>query len=141
MVRGMRRRLTALSLSALVLMAGCHDAGGDDSGDDDDHTPIDIEALLWCVPSAGSGETADGERVTVLTTSTDRGACLCLPIGTQPSTGSELDELLHEMAIDKCEKDLRALGAITTSCEEHVPEQDVDYQSPCDPDDWPPPPT
>jgi hypothetical protein len=139
MTDAMRRGLNALSLSALVFIAGCHDAEGDESSDED-HAPVDIQALLWCVLSAGGGETPDGEQVGVITTSTNRGACLCLPIGTQPYTGSELDELLHDMAIDKCEEDLRALGAATTDCEERVPERPVDYESPCDPDDWPPPP-
>jgi len=135
----MHRRLEALSLSMLFLVAGCPDVeGGEDA--DDDEQPVDVQAILWCVLSGGSGETASGEEVYVLTTSINRGACLCLPVGTQPYTGSELDELLHEMAVDKCEEDLRALGAVTTNCDELVPDRPVDYESICDPDDWPPPP-
>ena len=107
----MRCRVNALSLSLLLLLTGAR------------------------------GETASGERVSVLPTTTNRGACLCLPLGTQPFSGTELDELLHEMAVDKCEDDLREAGAITTDCEERIPERPVDYERTCDPDDWPPPPT
>lgn len=133
----MRRGIDALSLSTF-LAAGCPDAGGDDADADD--PPMDVQAIVWCVLSSGFGETADGEQVAVRTTSTNRGACLCLPIGTQPYTGTELDELLHEMAVDKCEEDLRALGAVTTNCKELVAERPVDYESSCEPDEWPPPP-
>ena len=91
--------------------------------------------------SSGFGETAEGEEVVVRTTGTNRGACLCLPVGTQPYTGSDLDVLLHDMAIDKCEEDLRALDAVTTDCEVRVDERPVDFESFCDPHDWPPPPT
>lgn len=137
---GMRRCLDALCLSVLLLVAGCPEVEGGDDADADD-PPDDVQAILWCVLSWGVGETADGEQVVVRTTSTNRGACLCLPVGTQPFTGSELDELLHEMAVDKCEDDLREAGAITTDCEERIPERPVDYERTCDPDDWPPPPT
>ena len=107
----MRCRVNALGLSLLLLLTGAR------------------------------GETASGERVSVLPTTTNRGACLCLPLGTQPFSGTELDELLHEMALDKCEEDLRALGAVTTNCAELVAERPVDYESSCEPDDWPPPPS
>jgi hypothetical protein len=135
----MGRVLSALRSSVLVVFAGCHDANPAEANDDDS-PPDDVQALLWCVLSSASGETADGERVTVQTTSTNRGACLCLPVGTQPFTGSELDELLHDMALDKCEEDLRALDAVTTHCAELISERPVDYESSCDPDEWPPPP-
>jgi hypothetical protein len=136
----MRRGLDALSLSMLLVVAGCPDVEGDEGADADDPPPMDVQAILWCVLSSGFGETANGEQVAVRTTSTNRGACLCLPVGTQPYSGSELDELLHEMALDKCEEDLRALGAVTTNCEELVAERPVDYESSCEPDEWPPPP-
>lgn len=132
----MRRRVHALSLSMLALVASCHDPAGDDA--DDDSAPVDVQALLWCVlTSAVRGETADGERVFITTKGE---VCLCLPVGAQPYSGSDLDVLLHDMAIDKCEEDLRALDAVTTDCEERVGERPVDYESSCDPDDWPPPP-
>lgn len=136
----MRGRIDALGLSVLLFTAGCHESEGNDEVGDD-AAPIDVQALLWCVLSEGGGETANGEQVSVITSSTNRGACLCLPVGTQPYTGSELDEVLHQMAIDKCEEDLEAVGAVTTNCEERVPERSVDYESRCEPDDWPPPPT
>lgn len=135
----MRRGIRALIQSMLVLVLGCHEPKSDDA-DDDDRAPTDVQALVWCVLSSGFGETAEGEEVVVRTTGTNRGACLCLPVGTQPYTGSDLDVLLHDMAIDKCEEDLRALDAVTTDCEERVGERPVDYESSCDPDDWPPPP-
>jgi hypothetical protein len=138
MVGAMGRVLSALCLSGLAVFAGCPDA--DQPEAEDDSPPRDVQALLWCVLSSASGETADGERVRVQTTSTNRGACLCLPVGTQPFTGSELDELLHDMALDKCEEDLRALDAVTTHCAELIAERPVDYESWCDPDAWPPPP-
>jgi hypothetical protein len=47
---------------------------------------------------------------------------------------------VDDMAVDKCEEDLRALGAVTTNCEELVAERPVDYESSCEPDEWPPPP-
>jgi hypothetical protein len=135
----MRRGLDALTLSTL-LVAGCPaDEGSEDAAPDD--PPVDAQAILWCVLSGANGQTASGEEVHVLTTSTNRGACLCLPVGTQPYSGSELDALLHDMAVDKCEEDLRALGAVTTTCEELVAERPVDYERICEPDDWPPPPT
>jgi hypothetical protein len=136
---GMRCRVKALGLSMLLLLAGCPDGQEGEEPDADD-PPMDVQAILWCVLSAGFGETADGEEVAVRTTSANRGACLCLPLGTQPFTGTELDELLHEMALDKCEEDLRALGAVTTNCAELVAERPVDYESSCEPDEWPPPP-
>jgi hypothetical protein len=134
----MRRGVVALCSSMLLLLA-CHEGEGGDSGEDDSDV-IDVQAILWCVLTGASGETASGEEVHVIPTGANRGACLCLPVGTQPYSGSELDQLLHEMAIDKCEEDLRALGAVTTNCEQLVSDNTVDYESPCDPDDWPPPP-
>lgn len=139
MANRMRCGLDMFGLCILVQLAGCYQVDGAGDADDDD-APLDVQALLWCVLSEGVGETASGEQVIVSTTGTNRGACLCLPVGTQPYTGSELDEVLHDMAISKCEEDLRALGAITTDCEERVPERSVDYESVCEPDDWPPPP-
>ncbi len=135
----MCRGLDALGLSVLLVLAGCPEDEGSEDADADD-PPVDVQAILWCVLSGASGETASGEEVYVLTSSTNRGACLCLPVGTQPYSGSELDALLHDMAVDKCEEDLRALGAVTTTCEELVAERPVDYESICDADDWPPPP-
>lgn len=135
----MRRRFAALSSSMLLVLVGCPEDAGSEDADVED-PPVDVQAILWCVLTGASGETASGEEVHVLPSSTNRGACLCLPVGTQPYSGSELDELLHDMALDKCEEDLRALGAVTTTCEELVAERPVDYESICEPDDWPPPP-
>ncbi len=135
-----RRFIVALSVSVLFVAGACRDTVPEDMEEDNLSAPVDVQAILWCVLSFGSGETADGEEVSVPTTGTNRGACLCLPVGTQPFSGSELDGLLHQMALDKCEEDLRERGAATTTCEEQVPDRSIDYESYCDPDEWPPPP-
>jgi len=134
-----RRVIVALGLSALLAGLACRDTEPEDMMEDQAE-PIDVQAIVWCVLSHGSGKTDDGEEISVLTTGTNRGACLCLPIEVQPFSGSELDEILHQMALDKCEEDLRERGAVTTSCEEYIPDRSVDYETICDPDDWPPPP-
>lgn len=128
-------------LSALAVAANmaCQ-AQDSDEMDDTKAAPEDIVALVWCVLSDGIGQTADGETVDVDTTSENRGACLCLPVGVQPYTGSELDEILHQMALDKCEEDLAELGAVTTDCAEYIPDRSVGYETTCDPDEWPTPP-
>jgi len=131
--------VAALGLSALLAGLACRNTEPENMMEDQAE-PIDVQAIVWCVFSFGSGETADGEEIRdPITGGTEANACLCLPIEIQPFSGSELDEILHQMAIDKCEESLREQGAVTTNCEELVG-LPVDYETICDPDDWPPPP-
>lgn len=132
-------RLPMVLAFALGTVTACDDTNsGSDS--EDELAPLDVRALLWCVPSSGEGATADGTRVSVVNTASDPGACLCLPVGTMPTTGSELDATLHDLAREKCEQELEALGAVTTRCEELISDAPVDYEEPCEPDEWPSPP-
>lgn len=65
-------------------------------------------------------------------TNPENSVCVCLEVGTSPSTGSAWEAELIERGIDHCEDILEDLGAITTDCEEIVPWQDFEYRGVCD---------
>jgi len=56
------RVIVALGLSALLAGLACRDAEPEDMKEDQAE-PIDVQAIVWCVFSFGSGETADGEEI------------------------------------------------------------------------------
>lgn len=79
-------RCSVGGLSLLLVAGGCHEPSKGEA--ENDEPPVDVQALLWCVvTSAVGGERADGEQVLITTKEV---ACLCLAVGTQPYTGSEL---------------------------------------------------
>ena len=139
-MRGHRSGLWLLVV-ALGAAAACNDPSSMDMDADDGSAPLDVQALLWCLSSTDEGTTADCETVLYLSTASNPGACLCIPVGMQPTTGSELDQALHEKALERCEEELAALGAVTTRCDEYVSKALVDYEEPCEPDEWPPLPS
>lgn len=130
-----------LLVVALGAATACNEPSSMEPDVDEGAAPLDVQALLWCLSCSGEGTTADGESVTFSGTRSDPGACLCIPVGMQPTTGSELDQALHDMALERCEEELAALGAVTTRCDEYVSRAIVDYKEPCEPDEWPPLPT
>ena len=59
-----------------------------DDEDADDQEGIDVEALRWCIRTPGRGTREDGTEVRIPSTIPEIHACVCLSVGTQPSTGS-----------------------------------------------------
>ncbi len=116
-------------LAMLLGVAGCADAEDDPAKDLDE--PEDITALRWCLSGQGSGEDAEGAQRVV--PAEQPPACVCLPVGTQPSTGSVHEAALIDDAVARCEAALAELGAVTTDCAERVRQRQVDYRGSCEP--------